>query len=92
MFSLRYSTGEEVHEIAFGEITGEVVELEQQIEAMVRAAREGTPPPVTGTDGRWSVLLCLAAQQSANSGCWERAQNAALNDSLPSLCGSSRCP
>jgi myo-inositol 2-dehydrogenase/D-chiro-inositol 1-dehydrogenase len=68
VFSLRYSSGEELHEVPFGQITGEVVELEQQIEAMVRSAKQGTPPPVTGSDGRWSVLLCLAAQQSADNG------------------------
>jgi myo-inositol 2-dehydrogenase/D-chiro-inositol 1-dehydrogenase len=35
---------------------------------MVRAAREGAPVAATGGDGRWSVLLCLAAQQSVDTG------------------------
>ena len=49
-------------------ITGEVYELEDEIAMMVRAVREGAPPAATGTDGRWSVALCLAAQESVETG------------------------
>ena len=70
VFGLRYCHQDPscVEEVPFDQTTGEVVELEQQIEAMVRAVRHGTPPPATGEDGRWSVLLCLAAQRSVETG------------------------
>ena len=67
-FSLRYGDHNKVEEITFGNATGEVVELADQIAAIVRCVREGTPPPASGEDGRWSVLLCLAAQASVDSG------------------------
>jgi myo-inositol 2-dehydrogenase/D-chiro-inositol 1-dehydrogenase len=69
-FSLRYSTSEseDVTDVPYEHVTGEVVELGQQIAAVVAAIRQGTPPPVTGTDGRWAVLLCEAAQRSVETG------------------------
>ena len=67
-FGLRYSAGDDVREVPFGDVTGEVVELNQQIAAVVRAIQEGTPPPVSGEDGRWSVALCLLAQESVDRG------------------------
>jgi myo-inositol 2-dehydrogenase/D-chiro-inositol 1-dehydrogenase len=67
-FGLKFSRGDAVEEVAFGKITGEVVELEQQLAALVRAIREGGRPPASGVDGRWAVLLCLAAQQSVDEG------------------------
>jgi myo-inositol 2-dehydrogenase/D-chiro-inositol 1-dehydrogenase len=67
-FALKYSADGPVQEVAFAEVTGEVVELQQQIAAMVRAVRQGVPPPADGRDGRWAVLLCLAAQQSVDTG------------------------
>ncbi len=68
VFALRYTTGGEVREVPFGEVTGEVVELNEQIAALVRAIQDGTPPPVSGVDGRWSVVLCLSAQESVDRG------------------------
>jgi len=67
-FALRYSVGDQLTDVAFEASTGEVVELAQQIESFVRAIREGTPPAVSGEDGRWSVLLCQAAQASVDCG------------------------
>jgi myo-inositol 2-dehydrogenase/D-chiro-inositol 1-dehydrogenase len=67
-FGLRYSMGDKIEEVSFESATGEVVELEDQIDAVVRSVREGVPPPVTGEDGRWSVMLCLAAQRSVDIG------------------------
>lgn len=67
-FGLRYGLGEDISEVAFTRPTGELLELADQIDAMVRAVRDGVPPPCTGEDGRWSTLLCLAAEQSVVSG------------------------
>jgi myo-inositol 2-dehydrogenase/D-chiro-inositol 1-dehydrogenase len=67
-FSLKHFDGEAVHEIPIEKPTGEVYELVDQITAVAAAIRDGTPPPVTGADGRWSVAMCLRAQQSVASG------------------------
>lgn len=69
-FSLRLSSGDpnQIEEIPFESVTGEVVELEQQIASVVGSIRDGTPPAATGLDGQWAVRLCLAAKQSADSG------------------------
>ncbi|MEQ8786168.1 MAG: Gfo/Idh/MocA family oxidoreductase [Pirellulaceae bacterium] len=66
-FALRYGLGEDISEVAFTRSTGELLELADQIDAMVRAVRDGTRPSCTGEDGRWSTLLCLAAEQSVVS-------------------------
>ena len=69
VFGLRYSLDHQtVEEVPFQKATGEIVELEQQIEALVRSIREGAPPVADAEDGRWAVLLCLAAQQSVDTG------------------------
>jgi len=67
VFGLRYGDHNHIEEIPFENVTGEVVELEDQIAAIVRSVNEGTPPPASGEDGRWSVLLCLAAQRSVDT-------------------------
>jgi len=70
-FALRYITGDDphqVHEVPFGSVTGEVVELQQQIAALLRSVREGVPPIATAEDGKWAVVLCLAAQRSIDEG------------------------
>ncbi len=67
-FGLKYSDGNQVTDIALDKITGEVYELEDEIAMMVRAIRDGGPVAADGTDGRWSVALCLAAQQSVTRG------------------------
>jgi myo-inositol 2-dehydrogenase/D-chiro-inositol 1-dehydrogenase len=68
IFGLRYGDHNQVEEIPFENVTGEVVELADQIAAIVRSVNEGAPPPASGEDGRRSVLLCLAAQESVDTG------------------------
>ncbi len=67
-FGLRWGLGETVQELHFDKPTGELLELADQIAAMVRAVRDGAALPCTGHDGRWSTRLCLAAQQSVETG------------------------
>ena len=67
-FSLRAFDGKEVQTIPIEKITGELFELEDQIEMLVHAIRNDQPLACTGEDGRWSVAMCLAAQASVDSG------------------------
>ncbi len=71
---LQYGHGDQIETVRFPEMTGELVELRQQLEAVVRCLREGGTPPASGNDGRWSVLLCRAAERSIASGEPERLQ------------------
>ena len=63
-FSLRYGLADSIHEVTFDKPTGELLELADEIAAFVRSIQTGQPPPCTGADGRWSTLLCLAAEES----------------------------
>ncbi len=67
-FFLKASDGQRVSEIPIEKITGEVYELEDQIDMMVRAVRDNQPLKATGVDGLWSVAICLAAQKSVETG------------------------
>jgi myo-inositol 2-dehydrogenase/D-chiro-inositol 1-dehydrogenase len=67
-FGLKFHDGANVTDIPLDRPTGEVYELEDEIAMMVRAVREAKPVAVAGTDGKWSVALCLAAQRSVDSG------------------------
>ena len=67
-FSLRAFDGENVEEIPITKIAGEVFELEDQIVVLVRSVRDAEPLVTAGEDGKWSVAMCLAAQQSVVSG------------------------
>ncbi|MGC1272954.1 MAG: Gfo/Idh/MocA family oxidoreductase [Planctomycetaceae bacterium] len=67
-FSLRAFDGDEVRTIPIEKITGELYELKDQISMLVRAVRDDRPLSCTAEDGRWSVAMCLAAQQSVDSG------------------------
>jgi myo-inositol 2-dehydrogenase/D-chiro-inositol 1-dehydrogenase len=67
-FSLRAFDGENVQEIKIDKITGEVFELEDQMAMLVKAIREGGRLSCSAEDGRWSVAMCLAAQQSVDRG------------------------
>ena len=59
---------DEVLDLTPDRITGEVFELQDQIATMVAAVQQGMPLHATGDDGRWSVAMCIAAQQSVDSG------------------------
>ncbi|MEC7564964.1 MAG: Gfo/Idh/MocA family oxidoreductase [Planctomycetota bacterium] len=59
---------DEVLDLTPDRITGEVFELQDQIATMVAAVQHGNPLHATGDDGRWSVAMCIAAQQSVDSG------------------------
>jgi len=67
-FGLRYGLADDVTEMKFDKPTGELLELADEVAAMVHCIRTGAEPPCTGNDGRWSTLLCLAAQGSVDSG------------------------
>ena len=67
-FSLRAFDGEEVTTVPIEKPTGELFELEDQIARMVDAIRRGVPLHCTADDGRWSVAMCLAAEDSVKSG------------------------
>jgi myo-inositol 2-dehydrogenase / D-chiro-inositol 1-dehydrogenase len=45
-----------------------VFELEDQMAMLVKAIREGGKLSCRAEDGRWSVAMCLAAQQSVDRG------------------------
>jgi myo-inositol 2-dehydrogenase/D-chiro-inositol 1-dehydrogenase len=68
VFSLRYGLADSIQEMKFEKPTGELLELADEIAEFVNSIRTGQPPPCTGYDGRWSTLLCLAAEQSAREG------------------------
>jgi myo-inositol 2-dehydrogenase/D-chiro-inositol 1-dehydrogenase len=68
-FLLRYGLAESVHEVTFEKPTGELLELADEIAAFVHSIQTGTPPPCTANDGRWSTLLCLAAEESVRQQC-----------------------
>ena len=50
-------------------LTGEVYELVDQIAMVSKAVREGNALAATGEDGKWSVQMCLKAQESVDRGC-----------------------
>ena len=49
-------------------ITGEVYELEDELANLTAAARGEPLLCATGEDGRWSVAMCLKAQESVEKG------------------------
>lgn len=67
-FGLRYGLATEVTEMSFTKPTGELLELADEIAAVVQCVRDGKEPPCTGGDGRRSTALCLAAERSVKSG------------------------
>jgi myo-inositol 2-dehydrogenase/D-chiro-inositol 1-dehydrogenase len=67
-FSLKHFDGEQVCEVSIERATGEVFELVDQITAVCAAVRDGVALPCSGEDGRWSVAMCLRAQESVNAG------------------------
>ncbi len=67
-FSLRAFDGQKVETVRIDKMTGELFELEDQIQRMCQALRDGVPLHCTAEDGRWSVAMCLAAQASVDTG------------------------
>ena len=67
-FALRYGLGDDIHTVTLENSTGELLELADQVADVVKCVREGSAPSCTGEDGRWSTLLCLAAQRSVDTG------------------------
>jgi myo-inositol 2-dehydrogenase/D-chiro-inositol 1-dehydrogenase len=67
-FSLKYFNGEKLADIALAKTTGEVYELEDEIANLVEVVRGGPMRCATGDDGRWSVAMCLKAQESVDTG------------------------
>ena len=67
-FSLKLQSGDTLSEVLIDKPSGEVYQLVDEIAAVVRAIREGTPVPCTGEDGLWSVAMCLNAAASLESG------------------------
>ena len=67
-FWLKHFDGAQVREVPLAKITGEVYELEDEMARMVAAVRAGRPLHAIGEDGRWSVALCLKAQESVETG------------------------
>ncbi|MCA8989185.1 MAG: Gfo/Idh/MocA family oxidoreductase [Planctomycetaceae bacterium] len=63
-YSLRGFNGENVESFPIDKPTGELFELEDQIAMLVNVLSSGTSLSCTAEDGRWSVLMCLAAQKS----------------------------
>ncbi len=67
-YALKHFDGEKLQEIALTGTTGEVYELEEEVASMTAAIRGGALRCATGADGRWSVALCLKAQESVDTG------------------------
>jgi myo-inositol 2-dehydrogenase/D-chiro-inositol 1-dehydrogenase len=67
-FSLKFFDGEKTSEIPIARITGEVFELEDEIADIAKAARGGPLHCATAEDGKWSVAMCLKAQESVEKG------------------------
>ena len=67
-FSLKHFDGQKTAEVPISKITGEVYELADEIAMMANAVREDGPLWATGEDGKWSVQLCLKAQESVDLG------------------------
>jgi myo-inositol 2-dehydrogenase / D-chiro-inositol 1-dehydrogenase len=67
-FSLKYFDGEKAQDIPLTRITGEVYELEDELANLAAAARGAALRCATGEDGRWSVAMCLKAQEAVTTG------------------------
>ncbi len=57
-----------VEQVEIRKASGEVYELVDQVAAVIRAVRDGTPVPCTGEDGWWSTAMCLKAAESLGTG------------------------
>lgn len=60
--------GQQLEEVPITQPTGEVYELVDQLKMFVRCVQCGGAPAANGDDGRWSVAMCLKAQESVDTG------------------------
>jgi myo-inositol 2-dehydrogenase/D-chiro-inositol 1-dehydrogenase len=67
-FSLQLERSGVLETIPIAKPSGEVFELVDEIDRFAHAIRTGEPPACSGEDGRWSVAMCLAAEQSLVDG------------------------
>lgn len=67
-YDLTYGLGDNVRREILQKPAGELLELADEVVAVAAAVRDGTPPPCTGVDGRWSTMMCLAAEESIRIG------------------------
>jgi len=67
-FFLKHFDGENIIPVPIAKQTGEVYELASEIADIAAAVQTGDSPHVTGEDGRWSVAMCLKAQESVDCG------------------------
>jgi myo-inositol 2-dehydrogenase/D-chiro-inositol 1-dehydrogenase len=67
-YFLKAFDGETVAQLPIDKVPGELFELEDQMAMLVGAVRDGGPLAATGEDGKWAVWMCLAAEQSAETG------------------------
>ncbi|HVX14311.1 MAG TPA: Gfo/Idh/MocA family oxidoreductase [Pirellulales bacterium] len=63
-FGLQLLSGDRLEEVPIEKQSGEVYELVDEVAAFVRAIRENGAPVCDGNDGRWSVAMCVKAEQS----------------------------
>ena len=69
VYSLKYFNGQTVAGVEVDRPSGEVYELRAEISMMAKAARGDGPVHAAGEDGKWSVQMCLKAQESVERGC-----------------------
>jgi myo-inositol 2-dehydrogenase/D-chiro-inositol 1-dehydrogenase len=67
-FRLQLMRRDQLEDVPILKPAGEVYELVDQIGRVAQAVRGGTPVACTGEDGRWSVALCRAAEESIAAG------------------------
>jgi myo-inositol 2-dehydrogenase / D-chiro-inositol 1-dehydrogenase len=67
-FSLKHFDGQKLAEVPMAGTSGEVYELAEEIAMMARAAQGDGKLAATAEDGKWSVQMCLKAQESVDSG------------------------
>lgn len=67
-YSLKIQRGEAVETVAIEKPSGEVYELVDQVGRFVEAVSGGTRVGCSGEEGRWSMALCLKAEESLRAG------------------------
>lgn len=67
-FWLKYFDGHKVQDVELTKQSGEVYELEDEMALFAAAVRGAPLHCANGDDGRWSVAMCLKAQESVTTG------------------------